>query len=1149
MKCPRCSFENIEGMSFCGRCGSPLRDEGRPEGAARASIGGKPAPKPETLDGERRKVTVLFADISGYTSLSEQMDPEDLANLANELFQRLGSVIGRYEGTVDKYMGDCVMAIFGAPVAHENDPERALRVALEMMTEVRSMPQGIGLHIGVNSGEVLAGKIGSDAKMEYTVMGDAVNVAQRLTAAAPSRQVYVSPSIHRLTKHLFEFEELAPLLVKGKRGTISAHRLKGLRKEPALSRGIPGLRAHFLGRDKEMEALEKNLSAVNQGNPRTVIIVGEAGVGKSRLLSEFRRCSEKRATWLEGRCSAYGTGAQFQPFLPLLREALLNGSRSEENRSAQWVTARMKDLFPDRWTEVASPLARILSLELEGDVPDTTKYLDPRTLRLRTFVAIRDLLATLSQREPLVVAIDDLHWADESSQDLMRFLVETARESSLLLIGLTRPGSGSWWEQIQNEADILKLEGLTKPQMERLMDLLLEDPEIKEDVKSGILEKSGGSPFCLEEIIKSLIENETLAKRGEKWVCERKRAEVAIPETVEAVIASRLDKLRPETRELLRSAAVLGDDFSRRDLDCMTAPEGASDELFEQLKMAGLVAQSPGSAEKFCFTHPLIQEVAYATILKADRKDLHLQAARCTEQNYAGSLDERFALLARHYDVAGVPDKAFYYYTRAGRRARETFANSEAVACFSRGLEIAAKMEEKDLLPEMIDMTIERGRLHRLMGQTESALRDYNEALRLAHGQGLKKSRADAFLGLCHIYAWTSRFPEMERASAQALELYRALGDSEGEAKCLSQRGYARQLSGDIAGAIELHEQSLFLSTATDNKLEQSNCLNNLGAAYSSQGDLRKGLVHFQESLEIKRHIGDLEGEAANLHNLGYIQFTLGNLSEALALLSASIDRKQRIGDKAGAAVTLNSIGTVHIAMGQFEKGLDYCQRALKARIEVGDVRGQGYSLQNISRVLAMIGPLEEAVDTLKRSLEVAREVADREGEALVLTALARIAIDEGRLDAADDYLGDALRLAHETGAGMALLKAESESALLALLRNSLDQARAAIEKIRFRAAHAATPEARALGLWLEACLCARERSIEKALEAAALARKLEDEGVDRTTGARWNYHMATLLHAAGAEQEARGAVLASAAVFRELGAAVWTQRLKQDTE
>ncbi len=1157
MKCPSCSFENPDGMSFCGRCGFPLQEESRPRGAVRAPTGRKTSPGPEALEGERRKVTVLFADVSGYTSLSEQMDPEDLANLANELFQRLGSVIDRYEGTVDKYMGDCVMAIFGAPVAHENDPERALRAALDMMAEVRSMPQGIGLHVGVNSGEVLAGKIGSDAKMEYTVMGDAVNVAQRLTSAAPSGQVYVSPSVHRLTKHLFEFEELAPFTVKGKRGEIHAHRLKAIRKEPAISRGVPGLRAQFLGRDDEMETLQKNLAALDEGKPRTVIIVGEAGVGKSRLLSEFRRLSEKRAVWLEGRCSACGSSAQFHPFLQLLREALLNGSRSGESRPAARATERIRALFPDRWAEVASPIARILNLELEDEVADTTKYLDPRTFRLRTFVAIRDLLVRLSQKEPLVVAIDDLHWADESSQGLMRFLTETTPESSLLVIGVTRPGPGSWWERIESEAErrprsrfeVLNLEGLTRQEMGRLLDLLLEDPLIKDDVKSGILEKSGGSPFCLEEIIKSLIENETLSKREGRWVCERRRAEVAIPETVEAVIASRLDKLGPATRELLKSAAVLGDDFSRKDLDCMRAPEGAAIESLEELKKTGLVTQFPRPAERFRFTHPLIQEVAYSTILKADRKDLHLKAAQCTEENYASSLDERLALLANHYDVAGVPDRAFSYYVRAGKKAGETFANSEAMACFSRALEIAGKIERKELLPERIDVTIERGRLHRLMGETESAIRDYNEALRLAHGQGLEKSRAHALLGLCHIYGWTSKFPEMERASAQALELYRSLGDSEGEARCLSQRGYARQLSGDIAGAIELHEQSLFLSTATDNKLELSNCLNNLGAAYCSQGDFRKGLLHFQESLEIKRQIGDLVGEAANLHNLGYIQFTLGNNAEALELMSASIDRKQKIGDRAGAAVTLNSIGTVHVSMGELEKGLEYCRRALEARIEVGDERGQSYSLQNISRVLAMIGPLEEAVDALERSLEITREVADREAEALVLTALARITIDDARLDRAEEYLQAALKLATDLGAGQVLLKAECESVLLALLRDSVDRARATMDNIRSSAALAATPEARALGLWLQACLCAREGSAEKALETAAAARRLEEEGVDRATGARWSYHLAALLRTAGADEEAESALHASAAVFRELGAAVWTRRLEQSTE
>jgi predicted ATPase/class 3 adenylate cyclase len=1149
MRCPKCSFLNPDGMRFCGRCGSSLLASDTRK-TIPPQLVSKILSQVKTLEGERRRVTVLFADISGYTSISEEMDPEDLASFANEVFKGLGEVIYRFEGIIDKYMGDCVMAIFGAPVTHEDDPERALRAALSMMDEIKEMSRSVSLHVGVNSGEVVAGKIGSDLKMEYTVMGDTVNLAERLTRVAPAGEIYVSANTHRLTRHAFEFEDLGPLALKGKKEKTRAFKLKGIRQEPGRSRGVPGIIPQFLGRDDELNTLHQNLDRVREGASRAVFVLGEAGVGKSRLIDEFRKSSAGHARWLEGRCSSYTATAQFFPFAQLLEEALLNDCAEEEQDHTRSALERIKALIPERWEDVATSVARILPFDLEKDVQDTTKYLDPKTLRVRTFVAVRDLLEALSQTRPLVVAIDDIHWADESSQDLVQFLIETTGESPIMIIGATRPTPGSKWELIQRETtqklpsrtDTIDLERLSKKEMEELIDLLLERPSMKPETRVRILEKSGGSPFYLEEIIKNLIEGNVLSKREDRWVCEADCSQVLIPETVEAVIASRIDKLKSQERSLVRCASVLGTDFTHDDLMCVTGSTDSIEDELAGLLRSGLVVERGSRKREYRFAHPLIHEVAHGGILRGSRKELHLRAAGCIERNYSQSLDQHFGALGMHYEIGGKPSIAFSYYFKAGRKARESYANQEAIANLTKALAIAP--EGSDDRTRIVAL-IERARVHRLRGENEPALADFTSALSLSRAKNDDKYEADSLIGLSQTYGWTSRFPEMEDASREALELYRRLDDKDGESESLSQLGYARQMKGEYDEAIRLYTQALERSTAADNRLERSNCLNNLGAAYCSQGDLKRGLGHFESSLEIKREIGDLEGEAANLHNLGYIKLTLGNKEQALDLYTASLNLKERIGDRAGAAVTLNSLGAVFIGMGEYDRGLEYCKRALKAREEVGDRRGQAYTLQNMSGVLTMTGPLAEAADTLNRSFEIMQEVDDREGQALVLTSLGKLSTDNQEYDAAQRYLKNAATIAEEIGASRVLSRARSELALIALLCGQENEAKAFVALVRKQVGESGTPEMKAISLWLQAALGAMREDISEAKERMAQARRTAERGVDRAVAARWGFHIAHILKAAGAAALAREELQSSRDLFRKLGAGLWLERAR----
>ncbi|MBI2861919.1 MAG: AAA family ATPase [Chloroflexi bacterium] len=631
-------------------------------------------------------MTVLFADISGYSSLGERLDPEELAEVTNRCFRALGEEIDREGGTVDKFMGDAVLAIFGAPVAHEDDPIRAVRAALSMQSALdRINPQllggsqvGIKIRIGINTGLVLAGEIGSEHKRQYTVIGDTVNLASRLQEMAQIGAVLVSEPTYRLIHHLFDCEPLELAAVRGRSEPVVAYQVVEEKALPLSSRGVAGMPSPFVGRQTELDTLNASFSLALGGHPQVVSIIGEPGIGKTRLVSEFiepitKDSSPIHTQYLRGYCPSHA-GEAYGGFVSLLK----NYFRLTPNDDVAEATAKITSGLEDVGLEPA-PLTPLLSHFL-GIAELSSKGTVSKGIRERMYRAIEQVILSQVQKGPVVAIIEDLHWADTATLDLLHFILRRLPPKPLLFLLLYRPTLSQdfrWLGKIKHT--VLRLQPLLPQDSFQMLENLFPLDSIPQSLKEIILLKSEGNPFFIEEVIHSLIDDGTLKRAGAAWVCTRDISAIDIPPTVQGVILARLDRLEAKAKEVLQEGAIIGRTFQHRLLREVSEVHQELDSHLAKVESADLVRRHRGASEtEYSFKHILTQEVAYNSTLLRKRLEFHKRVAMAIERLYADRLQDFAEALAYHYARAGVKEKAADYFLQAGNKADKVGAEREA---------------------------------------------------------------------------------------------------------------------------------------------------------------------------------------------------------------------------------------------------------------------------------------------------------------------------------------------------------------------------------------------------------------------------------------------------------------------------------------
>jgi ABC-type oligopeptide transport system substrate-binding subunit/class 3 adenylate cyclase len=666
---------------------------------------------------ERKVVTALFADLVGSTALGERLDPEEVKLIVGEAVARIIAAVEEFGGTVKDLAGDGVLALFGAPVAHEDDAERAVRAGLRIVAAVGAYGhevetawgvEGFAVRVGLATGPAVLGLLGAGSRVEYGAVGDAVNVAARLQAHAQPGTVLVGSITQRLVEALFRWGPVSSFEVKGKAEPVTAAEVL----EPVSggrTRGLPGMQAPLVGRDTDLANGIAALEDVLAGRGGILLITGEAGIGKSRLLNELADRVERLPrpgpppTWIEGKCVSYGESLPYWPFRDLVREWLGVSLDEPELRVRVTLRRRLDQLFGERAAEVYPYLGAMLGLALEPEAAARLAELSPEALQYRTFQVVHHLAERLAAEGPVILVVEDLHWADATSTQLLERLLPVTEDAAVLLVLTLRPERDHAAWRIKEVAERtlphrtreITLEALSRAADRQLLGALVGMGTLPRDIEVRILADAEGNPFYLEELVRSLADAGALVREDEHWRFDH-AAPVEIPPTVEKVILARIDRLTPACHEVLTAASVLGRQFGLPLLEGVSGGDETVRESLHELQRLDLVREGRRWPEpEYRFKHALIQEAAYRTIVTEQRTALHRRAARWLEERYRDNTDEVAGLLAYHWLAADDEAKAVAYLTRAGDKARLEYALDEAIGHYRALLPLLERRGER----------------------------------------------------------------------------------------------------------------------------------------------------------------------------------------------------------------------------------------------------------------------------------------------------------------------------------------------------------------------------------------------------------------------------------------------------------------------
>jgi class 3 adenylate cyclase/tetratricopeptide (TPR) repeat protein len=997
--CASCGGDNPQGTKFCGHCGAPADTAAAAIGdadvaeALRSFVAGPVAERLVEAGGhfpeERRLVTALFADVSGFTSLADRLDPEQLLEVIDPIIAALSSVVGRHGGYVEKFAGDALMALFGAPVSHEDDAGRAVRVALEMHEElariIADLPHEaeLTLHVGINSGHGIARILGSEARMDYAVLGDAVILAQRLESAAPPGETYVSEATVRLTSDEFDFAPVGELTLKGKAEPVPAWRVVG----PRSTEGVAEQSA-LIGRDRELALVDEVIAELRGGQGGLLLVTGEAGIGKSRLLAAtLKRAGAARARILHARCLSYGAGVPYWPYVDLVRrEARL---RSDEEPAATRVRLGAA-LAETGVAETAPYFARLLGLPVDDD---GVEALEPEAFRRRLHESFDLWFRASAAASPVLLALEDVHWADASSLALTAELSRLAADTPVLFVLTGRPETREKLSELVAARPHRSLElGPLDGSAVRDLAARILDGSPPQELVDFVLGRTSGNPFFVQELLRALRESDVLASSEGRLTIRRGWDARRLPPTIEGVLAARIDLLPRAATTILQTAAVIGRRVPLPLLQAV-AREVDLDALLAELVRVGFLERDDGETDAvFVFHHALVQDAAYSRLLRRRRRELHLHVAEAAEALY-GSGDHVIDLLARHLYLGG-GTRAGEYLRRAGQRAMRLYANAEAILHFERALELS---------PEDAELRLQVAELHELIGS-------YDEALRLYEHVRAATSDVRAWRGLTATLRQQGRYEEALTVVDDAFRT-EALRDADLAPLWLEQ-GWTLSVAGHVEQAADVL-QAAIAAIARRRDPIVGHLLLQLGRAETLQGNPDVALEHELEAQKIFEDAGDLRGVATALRLLGDAHRTRGSLDEAAAVLRRGLELAEETGSVEEVGNCLGNLAMVELERGRFDEAVACNLRAIEEFERVGHGAGRAQSYANLAWALLHAGEHGDALDYAERAIEAASAIGHPLAAADAVDTLARIAFDEGRvrdavdraLDAADRYL------------------------------------------------------------------------------------------------------------------------------------------------
>ena len=975
------------------------------------------------LNGARKQVTVMFADISGFTAMSEKLDPEEVRNMINLCFERLGAVVDRYDGHIDKFIGDEIMALFGAPVAHENDPERTLRAALDMMDTLgafnkeyaHKMPKPLALHFGINSGLVIAGGIGTRKRQDYSVMGDTVNLASRLEGLSEAGEILVGESTYRLTAPLFEFESLPPVKVKGKEKPVKVYRLLQAKAIPGGQiRGVEGLFSEIVGRQVEMAELRQKYNDLTHDKGGAVSIIGEAGQGKSRLVAELQQVydSASATAWAEGRALSHAENASYL----LVRHILCSLLGVDLEASSADIDLALRQetnlLFPDAGPEIYPYLAYLLEIPLDEKSAQRVKYLEGELLRQQVWQAGKTYILTKAKQNPLVLILDDLHWADPSSLEVLEAMLSLTQEYPILLILMYRPHRDKrvWTfhehiiQQLQDHHTCIELPALSRKDSNQLLNNLLGSCVLPAKVHNLILDKSEGNPFYLEEMIRSLLNSGalTMSVDGQDCFANTELDDLSIPDTLQGVIMSRVDRLPADIKRTLQVAAVLGRNFLTETLGQMLNGAVNLSEQLQYLIGQGLIAhKEDNQRDEYFFKHVFTQESVYQSLLRTDRRNLHQLAGETIEVQFQDELDEQVLLLAYHFEQSDDRDRAMRYLKSAATIAFDGFANQEAKELYSR---LFTLLDRDDYANRWEILAAREQTVNRLGDRGQQAT-DLTVMQTLAELLGDSGRLAITHNRRAAYFDKISEYQAADEAAAAGLRIARRADNPRLEAQSLNSLALAAWRRFDYRQVQKWANEALEALKIVGAPTIRINSLLLLGRASYRLGQYDNALEYIQSAQEIAKDIDDLEDDAVTELIFGWIYQRLGDYNQAANHFQLVLEKRSLIGDRYGEATALSHLGWLAADQGLYDAGLDYCQQALDISQAITDRENESYALSGLALNHEFAGNLELAIDDYQQALAIHRDIGATTLAVFDQAGLARIALAQKDFEAAQTHI------------------------------------------------------------------------------------------------------------------------------------------------
>ena len=1087
-------------------------------------------PVPSPVGGsvaEHKLITILFADVVGSTGMGGSIDAETLRLVLDRCLRLMSQAVDQFGGTVARLSGDGLLAFFGAPLAHEDDPERAVLAALAIHRSIADYSRELGdqplsVRVGINSGRVVMGVVGGELQSEYTAMGQPIHLAARLQSAAEPGTSLLGETTTRLVAHRFSLEPMGPLSLKGFDEPQPAYRVIAELAEPETRRGLEaGSSSPLVGRDRELAELSERLDGLSDGRGAIVALVGEPGIGKSRLLREARRSHESLSTrWAEGRAYSYSQNQPLSVIRDLVAE-LLGLSTSDTPAMLDLKLERgLAPLFDGGLEDVWPFVARLVGAPRPPEAPARLEALSAEELNRRMARAFTQTIEAVASRQPLVLSFDDLHWSDPTSLDWIQQLLLSTEQQSLLIVLIFRPDrAGRVWDlKTTAERDYghryqeLWLKPLTKDESDQLLEDLLAQPPAA-DLLQVIHSRAEGNPFFIEELVRDARER-TDPQAGET---SRPQDSLRVPATLQEVVQARLDRLPKDERATLQAASVLGRRFSLDLLQALAAADGELSHHLLQLQRADLIwerARQPQA--EYAFRHAIVQEVTYHSLLSDQRKALHHQAGLALEQAHPDRLGEFAGMIAHHYLQAGELEQTLPYARLAGETASAVFANHEAAEHYRRAVLAAVQLSRPS--SELVDLSLRAGRAAELASDYELAQTLYAELEKLGQADSDERMLLAASIARATLLVTPTRYFNPESALEpleEALAMSRRLENGEAEAKVLWLLSLQRRHTMPDERAVEYGEHSLTLARQLGLTEQLGFTLTDLFWAYASLFRLDEAQQAVEQALATWQSLGNLPMLSDSLSSSVFLRFLLGDYAGAIEASQQALEISLRSENLWGQSFSGLYVGPAYCEIGEFGAGIAEMRRSL----ELGDRAGFGVPralLPGIlSHVLADLGLLDQAQGLADEFANDGYELAPF-AQVIRNSMLASLRVHQGKFEQAQQHLDEAESLAgsHATfdygfpiwiTQGRLLLATAEYRSTLELARD----ARSRLEKIGVR------PYAQD-AYWLEAeALAALGESEQAAETIAAALRDAADVGSRRLCW-RFYHRLSTLAEASG---------------------------------